>query len=229
MAPSDACGAYVGESRLETAAQVTRAFRAAARARRGQHEKPRDVLTRAFATCCPGDGRASVGDFKVVATKLGLEIPTKDIAAVFETSEHVMMLGDGLGKENVRDGGDEDGTDGDEDVLEKTSIGDGEKANDDDEATAKGTTVKTLLLYQPWIDETLGIHVKRDPKSNGHAPVAQSKSAPSERTRVGPLRSHDPSPNPDEIFNYPQVRVVFPDTLFAHTRLPVLETTTYIN
>ncbi len=127
-----------------------------------------------------------------MATKLGLEIPTKHIAAVFETSEHVMMLGDGLGKENVRDGGDEDGTDGDEDVLEKTSIGDGEKANDDDETTAKGTTVKTLLLYQPWIDETLGIHVKRDPKSNGqsngHAPVAQSKSAPPERPRVGPLR-----------------------------------------
>ena len=90
MASPDASGARAGETSAETAAQVTAAFRAAARARRGQHQKPVDVLRRAFASSCPGDGRASPEDFRVTATKLGLEIPVKDVLAVFDTSEHVM-------------------------------------------------------------------------------------------------------------------------------------------
>ena len=90
MASPDASGARASETSAETAAQVTAAFRAAARARRGQHQKPVDVLRRAFASSCPGDGRASPEDFRVTATKLGLEIPVKDVLAVFDASEHVM-------------------------------------------------------------------------------------------------------------------------------------------
>ena len=117
MASPDASGARAGETSAETAAQVTAAFRAAARARRGQHQKPVDVLRRAFASSCPGDGRASPEDFRVTATKLGLEIPVKDVLAVFETSEHVMRE-DG-GKENALAG--EETPEADEDEAHRRS------------------------------------------------------------------------------------------------------------
>ena len=199
MASAGVTGRGAGDTKAETAAQVTAAFRAAARAKRGQHQKPVDVLSRVFAGSGPGDGRVSPEDFRVAASKLGLDIPNKDILAVFETSEHVMR--DGVGKENVvTDGGDDEKLDGNEN-------------EDDDESTTSKSSIrssKALLLYQPWIECTLGIPSRREKKQNGPTAVP-FKQPPSERTRVGPLFEHDPSPAADEIFNYPQCRTpVFP-------------------
>ena len=133
--------------RARRGAQVTAAFRAAARARRGQHQKPADVLRRAFASSCPGDGRASPEDFRVTATKLGLEILVKDVLAVFDTSEHVMR----------DDGGRKTPSRGDDAVA----------ADEEDEAAPRGRFRRVppepvprvgryLLSYQPWIDAALG-------------------------------------------------------------------------
>ena len=150
MASPDASGARAGETSAETAAQVTAAFRAAARARRGQHQKPVDVLRRAFASSCPGDGRASPEDFRVTATKLGLEIPVKDVLAVFDTSEHVMR--DDGGKENAlagettRSRADEE----DEAASERA-------ASDASHPNPSRASDRYLLSYQPWIDAALGI------------------------------------------------------------------------
>ena len=68
MASAGVTGRGAGDTKAETAAQVTAAFRAAARAKRGQHQKPVDVLSRVFAGSGPGDGRVSPEDFRVAAS-----------------------------------------------------------------------------------------------------------------------------------------------------------------
>jgi WD40 repeat protein len=208
MASPDASGARGGETRAETAAQVTAAFRAAARARRGQHQKPVDVLRRAFASSCPGDGRASPEDFRVTATKLGLEIPVKDVLAVFETSEHVMR--DDVGKENALAG--EETPEADEAASERAR-------SESSQSNPSPSSNPALLLYQPWIDAALGIPPPRPKRGalgvrSGSAPI---KAPPSEPTRRGPLLEHDPLAKPEETFNYPQCRTpVFAPPGWSH-------------
>ena len=211
MASPDASCARAGEARAETAAQVTAAFRAAARARRGQHQKPVDVLRRAFASSCPGDGRASPEDFRVTATKLGLEIPVKDVLAVFETSEHVMRE-DG-GKENALAG--EETPEADEDEAASASA-----ASSSSSRSKPTRSSRSLLLYQPWIDAALGIAPPRPARGAlGARNRAPSRPPPSDPkpTRRGPLLPHDPPAKPEETFNYPQCRTpVFAPPGWSH-------------
>ena len=211
MASPDASGARASETSAETAAQVTAAFRAAARARRGQHQKPVDVLRRAFASSCPGDGRASPEDFRVTATKLGLDIPVKDVLAVFDISEHVMR--DDGGKENAlagettRSRADEE----DEAASERA-------ASDASHPNPSRASDRYLLSYQPWIDAALGIAPPRPARGAlGVRRSPPSRAPPSAPTRRGPLLPHDPPAKPEETFNYPQCRTpVFAPPGWSH-------------
>jgi WD40 repeat protein len=217
--PADAALAL---RREKTAADVCGAFRAAARARRGRHQKPAEVLTRAFAASAKdGDGRVSPEEFRDAASKLGLEVPLADALAVFETTEHVMRAEAEEEDPRRHPGGkeNEDAASG----KDRSGAAAGTRrhpreADDDATPATPADPAAALLPYLPWIESVLGLPRPR-PRPGGpdavrgsaHAPPAPSSRAPAPPTRRGPLREEDLPATPADAFVYPQCRSsVFP-------------------
>ena len=155
----------------KTAEQVAGAFRAAARARRGRHQRPVEVLTRAFAASST-DGRVTPEEFRAAATKLGLAVPLPDALAVFDTTEHVMRS-EADGKEN--------------DDADAASNRDGGAV---DARPAWSDAPTPLLLYLPWIESVLGV------SSHGPRAAAAGPSAPSGVPPGAGGPPHPPPPPP---------------------------------
>lgn len=194
----------------KTAEQVAGAFRAAARARRGRHQRPVEVLTRAFAASST-DGRVTPEEFRAAATKLGLAVPLPDALAVFDTTEHVMRS-EADGKEN--------------DDADAASNRDG---GADDARPASSDASTPLLLYLPWIESVLGIS-SPGPRGGAAGPSAppgvppgagaRPTTATAPPTRRGPLRDTDPLARETDAFVYPHCRTsVFPPPGWDHTHV----------
>ena len=194
----------------KTAEQVAGAFRAAARARRGRHQRPVEVLTRAFAASST-DGRVTPEEFRAAATKLGLAVPLPDALAVFDTTEHVMRS-EADGKEN--------------DDADAASNRDGGAV---DARPAWSDAPTPLLLYLPWIESVLGVS-SHGPRGAAAGPSAPSgvppgagvrpTTATAPPTRRGPLRDTDPIAKATDAFVYPHCRTsVFPPPGWDHTHV----------
>ena len=118
------------------ARQVSGALRAAARGRRQRHQKPRDVVLKAFARFSE-DGRVSPAEFVAGCELLGLTVPIADALAVFITAPSEFVMESDRDKENARGGADDE-------IDEEGTESGAEKHADD-----------VLLLYAPWIDDVL--------------------------------------------------------------------------
>ena len=228
------------------ARQVSGALRAAARGRRQRHQKPRDVVLKAFARFSE-DGRVSPSEFVAGCELLGLTVPIADALAVFINAPSEFVMESDRDKENAR-GGADDGID-----EEGTETG-AEKHADD-----------VLLLYAPWIDDVLEGPPRTltrprqppptaprastsgrtsPPASNDASKKTERKKtergktepppppprmvgyakpvAPSQtfRTRRGPLTEHDPPVKDGDAFVYPHCRTpVFPPDGFDQTHV----------
>ena len=118
------------------ARQVSGALRAAARGRRQRHQKPRDVVLKAFARFSE-DGRVSPAEFVAGCELLGLTVPIADALAVFITAPSEFVMESDRDKENARGGAD--------DAIDEEGTESGAEKHADD----------VLLLYAPWIDDVL--------------------------------------------------------------------------
>ena len=215
------------------ARQVSGALRAAARGRRQRHQKPRDVVLKAFARFSE-DGRVSPAEFVAGCELLGLTVPIADALAVFITAPSEFVMESDRDKENAR-GGADDAID-----EEGTESGAGKHADD------------VLLLYAPWIDDVLegpprtSTRPRQSPPTAPRAstsgrtspPDASKKTEPNKtepriagyakpvapsqtfRTRRGPLTEHDPPIRDGDAFVYPHCRTpVFPPDGFDRTHV----------
>ena len=203
------------------AQQVSGALRAAARGRRQRHEKPKDVVIKAFARFSE-DGRLSPAEFVAGCERLGLTVPIADALAVFITAPSEFVMESDRDKENAGAGAGADGATNEEEGTEAGGAG------KDDDADA------VLLLYAPWIDDVLEGPPRtasrpREPvptaprvsTSGRTSPATSRPNRPENRSKTQTNSTRTPAPPPRRPSGY--VKPVAPSERFRTRRGPLTE------